>query len=102
MSGVLERRLMLLGRATLEAAGLTDEMVRKAYTRLHEGLDATRVKVFQHMGEPVIGPEQIDFTERRESAKELLRVADHYPNRLEHEVSGEIQFIFKGLDEVGV
>jgi hypothetical protein len=102
MERALEGRLSVIGRAALEAAGLTDGMIKRAYRRLDEGLDATRVKVFREGGEVVVGPEQVDYTERREAAKEVLRVADHYPNRLEHEVSGEIVYVFKGLREDGV
>lgn len=93
-----EARLQILGRSMLEAAGLTDTVIRKAHQRLAEGLDANEIKVFHNEGELVYSQPLTDWTERREAAKEVLKLADHYPARTEHEFAGEITFVVKGLD----
>ena len=94
----VEARLQILGRSMLEAAGLTDVVIRKAHQRLAEGLDADTVKVFHSEGEILYSQPLTDWTERREAAKEVLKLADHYPARTEHEFAGEITFVVKGLD----
>jgi hypothetical protein len=74
-------------------------MVPRALKRLDEGLDAVKVKVLQHEGEIVLGPEQADYTERREAAKEVLKLGDYYPDRLDVHVGGDgLQVILQGLD----
>ena len=93
-----EARLTLIGRAMLEGAGLTDAVIRKTYQRLSEGLDAEKVKIFQHEGEMIADTPRVDFTERRLAAVEIAKLADHYPNKLEHEVHGEVNFRVIGLD----
>ena len=75
-------------------------MLRKAYQRLDEGMDATKVKVLQHDGEIVLGPAQVDHMERREAAKEVLKLGDYYPDRLDVNLGGDgLTVILKGLDE---
>jgi len=75
-------------------------MLEKAYRRLDEGMDATKVKVLQHEGEIVLGPEQVDYTERREAAKEVLKLGDYYPDRLDVNLGGDgLTVILQGLDE---
>ena len=98
--------LSLLGRAFLEAAGLSDEMIRRAYQRLNEGMFALETKqVFQRPplgvgdGKVISGPPMIAWTERRLAAEAVLRYADHQPNRMEHEVHGQVSFNLLGLDD---
>ena len=98
----LVARMELLGRSMLAAAGLTDAVIRKAYTRISEGLDATETKAFHSEGDVIYSQPMIAWTERRESAKEILKLADHYPSRLEHEFAGEVTFVVKGLNPEGV
>lgn len=75
-------------------------MLRKAYVRLDEGMDATKVKVLQHEGEIILGPAQVDHTERREAAKEVLKLGDYYPDRLDVHIGGDgLTVVLKGLDE---
>lgn len=86
--------LSLLGEAIFAP------MLHKAAQRLDEGLDATKQKVLQHDGEIILGPEQIDFTERREAAKEVLKLGDCYPDRLDVNVGGDgLTVILRGFDE---
>jgi hypothetical protein len=83
-------RLLLLGRAMLAEAGYTNSTIAKAHRRAGEALDATKQKVLQHEGVIVLGPEQVDFTERREAAALVLKLADHFPTHVEHEITGEV------------
>jgi len=74
--------------------------LRKAYQRIDEGMDAVKVKVLQYEGNVVLGPAQVDYTERREAAKEALKLADHYPDRLDVNIGGDgLTVILQGLDE---
>ena len=75
-------------------------MLRKAFTRLDEGMDATKVKRFQYEGAIVEGPVEPDYTERREAAKEVLKLGDYYPDRLDVHLGGEaLTIVLKGFDE---
>ena len=66
---------------------------------LKEGLEATQVKVFQHQGEVVLGPAQVDYTERREAAKEVLRLNGCYPKESDVTVSGDhMTVVLHGLN----
>jgi len=113
-----QARLTLLGRTMLEQAGFTDADARKVRTRLVEGLDAVKVKVFLRPGlslqvgktpaagaaEQVVSDEiiadvpRVDYGERRQAAVELAKLLDWYPNKLEHEVHGSVSFNLLGLD----
>lgn len=93
-----DARLTLLGRTMLEQAGFTDADLRKVRERLVEGMDAQKVKVFVHEGVIVEDVARVDYTERRLAAVEVAKLADWYPNKLEHEVHGEVNFRVVGLD----
>lgn len=93
-----DARLTLLGRTMLAEAGFTDADLRKVRARLVEGMDATRVKLFQYEGTVVESAPHVDHTERRLAAVEVAKLADWYPNKLEHEVHGEVSFRVTGLD----
>lgn len=95
-----EARLTLLGRAMLETgtAGLTDAMIRKAYRRIDESMDATEVKQFQHKGDIIEAPAQVAWAERTKAAELTLRMADHMPSKLEHQIAGNVAFSVLGLD----
>src|SRR5262245_43114780 len=102
MTNVEQARLEALGRASLAAFGFDEAFARRVRRRVDEGLDATKVKVLQHDGEVVLGPEQVDFTERRLAAELGARLLDWMPNKLEHEVHGEIVLRTVGLSEESV
>jgi hypothetical protein len=88
------------GRLSFLEAQMAPDFLQKAYTRIHEGMDAVKVKVLQHEGAIVLGPEQIDYTERREAAKEALKLCDQYPDRLDLNVGGDgLTVVLQGLDE---
>lgn len=114
-----QARLTLLGRAQLEQAGFTDADARKVRQRLVEGMDAVKVKVFLRPGLAVVPSKmpdadaegvaleageiiadvpRIDYGERRQAAVELAKLLDWYPNKLEHEVHGQVSFNLLGLD----
>lgn len=95
-------RLTLLGRTMLEQAGLTDEQVRKSFRKLDELHEAKKQKVFQHEGAIVLGPEQADNEVQLKAAVERLKIADAYPNKLEHEVHGSVSFNLLAGDWDGV
>jgi hypothetical protein len=59
-----------------------------------------KVKKFQHEGAVVSAEPEADFTERREAAKEVLKLGDYYPDRLDVNIGGEgLTVILRGLDE---
>lgn len=70
--------IRLLGRQVIEEL-LPPEVIRLAHARIAEGLDATSQKVFQREGEVIYSKPLVDWTERREYAREVLKLADHYP-----------------------
>lgn len=92
---------MLLGRAAVPRL-LREADVDRAYAVLRAGLEATRRRAFQYEGAILYGEAEVDWEERRECAREVLRLADHYPNRLEHEVAGEVSFVLRGLTEAEI
>lgn len=76
------------------------EYLAHGLKRLREGMDATKVKILQHQGTIVEGPEQVDYPERREAAKEILKLGDYYPDKLDLNIGGEgLTVVLKGLDE---
>lgn len=93
-----QARLTLLGRTMLAEAGFTDADLRKVHDRLVEGMDATKIKLFQSEGAVIESEPHVDHTERRLAAVEVARLADWYPNKLEHEVHGDVTFRVTGLD----
>lgn len=98
MSDVLQRRLDAMGRAQLDRLGFDVTLARKVAQRIREGLDAKSVKVLQHEGVPVYGKPLVDFTERRLAAELCATLFDWKPNKLEHEVHGEVGLVVQGLD----
>lgn len=91
MSDVLQARLTVLGRSMLEAAGFSDETVRKAYKALDRACDAKRVKVLQHKGDIVLGPEQEDHEVQVRAAELVTKLADHHPAKLGIEFDGAMK-----------
>lgn len=97
----IQERVNLIGRAMVERL-LTDDVIKKAYGCIADGLDATTVKVFMSEGAIVADEPRVDFTERRLTAELVTKIADHHPNKLEHEVHGEVKFTIVGLDAESV
>src|SRR3989304_5581938 len=95
---MLERRAEALGRARLALFGFDAAFARRVQRRIDEGLDAVHVKVFQHEGAIIEDVARVDFTERRLAAELGARLLDWMPNKLEHEVHGEVAFTVVGLD----
>lgn len=93
-----QARLTLLGRTMLEQAGFTDEHIQRSFRKLDELHEAKKQKVFQQNGAIVLGPEQADNEIQLKAAVERLKIADVYPNKLEHEVHGSVSFNLLGLD----
>ena len=101
-SSAEQARLDVLGRAQLALLGFDEAFARRVRRRIDEGLDATAMKIFQHEGALIEGPVQVDFTERRLAAELSARLLDWMPNKLEHEVHGEIVLRTIGLSEESV
>lgn len=95
----LQEREEYFGRQRLEALGFTGEFARKVKTRIDEGLDAVSVKVWQNNGEVIADAPRVDYTERRLAAELGARILDWMPNKLEHEVHGDLRLITRGLSE---